>query len=154
MADPDFIADCHPRVRAIYYYWDSKRGDRRMPSRADLDPTEIPRHLSSLCLVDVVPDERCYVYRLIGTNEASMRGRDPTGHAVGEAYFGTSRDSVFLNYDAVKDTKAPRVDRDPSITSDNRFICHESIFLPLSSDGENVTMILVYTVYKPAPARL
>lgn len=154
MADPDFIAECHPRVRAIYYYWDSKRGDRLMPSRADLDPTEIPRHLSSLCLVDVVADERCYVYRLIGTNEASMRGRDPTGRPVGEAYFGTSKNSVFLNYDTVVKTRAPRLDRDPSITQDNRFICHESIFLPFSQDGENVTMILVYTVYKPAPTRL
>ena len=153
-ADPDFIADCHQRVRAIYDYWDSKCGDRPMPRRADIDPVEIPRHLSNICLVDVVPDERRYVYRLIGTNEASMRGRDPTGCAVGEAYFGTSKQSVFLNYDAVMETHAPRLDRDPSITSDNRYICHESIFLPLSDDGEQVNMILVYTVYKPAPTRL
>ena len=153
MRDPDFLAGCHERVRAIYRYWDSKRNGRLMPRRADLDPLDIPRFLPDICLVDVVPDARKYVYRLIGTNEAAMRGRDPTGLPVGEGYFGTSKESVFLNYDAVTRTRAPRLDRDPSVTSDNRFIQHESIFLPLSEDGENVTMILVFTVYGPAPAR-
>jgi len=153
MADPDFIADCHERVRALYRYWDGKRNGRLMPSRADLDPLEIPKYLPDICLVDVVSDARKYVYRLIGTNEAAMRGRDPTGMAVGEGYFGTSKESVFLNYDGVARTRAPRIDRDPSITSDDRFIQHESIFLPLSDDGEIVNMILVFTVYGPAPRR-
>jgi hypothetical protein len=153
MGDPDFLAGCHERVRAIYRYWDSKRNGRLMPRRADLDPLDIPRFLPDICLVDVVPDARRYVYRLIGTNEAAMRGRDPTGLPVGEGFFGTSKDSVFLNYDGVTRTRAPRLDRDPSITSDHRFIQHESIFLPLSEDGERVTMILVFTVYGPAPAR-
>lgn len=152
MADPDFIADCHERVRAVYRYWDGKRNGRLMPRRADLDPLEIPRYLPDICLVDVVPDARRYVYRLIGTNEATMRGRDPTGMAVGEGYFGTSAQSVFLNYDGVTKSRAPRLDRDPSITSDDRFIQHESIFLPLSDDGENVNMVLVFTVYAPTPA--
>ena len=154
MAEPDFIADCHARVRAIYRYWDGKRNGRLMPRRADLDPVDIPRLLPDICLVDVVADARKYVYRLIGTNECAMRGRDPTGLAVGEGYFGTSKDSVFLNYDGVTRSRAPRLDRDPSITSDNRFIHHESIFLPLSDDGETVNMILVYTVYGPPPRRL
>jgi len=153
MADPDFIADCHQRVRAIYRYWDSKRNGRLMPRRSDLDPLEIPRFLPDICLVDVVPDARRYVYRLIGTNEVAMRGRDPTGLAVGEGYFGTSAQSVFLNYDGVTRSRAPRIDRDPSITSDDRFIQHESIFLPLSDDGETVNMVLVLTVYAPNPPR-
>jgi hypothetical protein len=60
---------------------------------------------------------------------------------------------VFLNYDGVAESRAPRIDRDPSITSDDRFIQHESIFLPLSDDGERVNMILVFTVYGPKPRR-
>ncbi len=153
MADPDFLAECHERVRAIYRYWDSKRKGRWMPSRADLDPLDIPRFLPDICLIDVVPDDRKYVYRLIGTNEVTARGRDPTGLAVGEAYFGTSKEPVFLNYDRVTQSRAPLVDREPSITKDHRFIEHESIFLPLSDDGESVNMILVFTVYTPTAPR-
>ncbi|MEZ5831096.1 MAG: hypothetical protein R3D05_07940 [Dongiaceae bacterium] len=37
--------------------------------------------------------------------------------------------------------------------SDDRSIQHESIFLPLSDDGENVDLILVFTVYSSAPLR-
>jgi hypothetical protein len=151
MDHPDFLAGCHERVRAIYHYWDSKRKGRLMPSRADLDPLDIPRFLPDICLVDVVPDARKYVYRLIGTNEVTARGRDPTGLPVAEAYFGTSAQSVFLNYDGVTASRAPLVDREPSITKDHRFIQHESIFLPLSDDGQTVNMILVFTVYGPAP---
>jgi hypothetical protein len=114
MADPDFIADCHERVRAIYRYWDSKRMGRLMPSRSDLDPLEFLRFLPDICLVDVMPDARKYVYRLIGTNEVALRGRDPTGLPVGEGYFGTSAQSVFLNYDGVTQSRAPRLDRDPA----------------------------------------
>ncbi len=60
---------------------------------------------------------------------------------------------MFLNYDGVTRSRAPRLDRDPSITSDHRFIHHESIFLPLSDDGKTVNMILVYTVYGLRPRR-
>jgi hypothetical protein len=147
MDEPDFLAGCHERVRAIYRYWDSKRKGRLMPRRADLDPLDIPHFLQDIGLVDVVPNERTYVYRLIGTNEVTARGRDPTGLPVGEAYFGTSAQSVFRNYDGVTSSRAPLVDREPSVTKDHRFIQHETIFLPLSDDGEAVTMILVYTVY-------
>jgi hypothetical protein len=53
----------------------------------------------------------------------------------------------------VTKSRAPRIDRDPSITSDDRFIQHESIFLPLSDDDQRVNMILVFTVYGPKPRR-
>jgi len=153
MADPDFIDGCHERVRAVYRYWDGKRNGRLMPSRADLDPLDIPKYLPEICLIDVVPDARRYVYRLIGTNEALMRGRDPTGQAVKDAYFGTSVETVYLNYDAVVRTRAPVIDRDPSRTSDDRFITHETIFLPLSDDGVQVNMVLFLTVYVQALPR-
>ena len=45
MVDPAFIDSCHERVRAIYRYWDGKRNGRLMPSRADLDPVDIPKLL-------------------------------------------------------------------------------------------------------------
>ena len=84
-SDPaDFLDRCHPAVRAIYEYWDRKRGDRRMPARRDIDPTEFVPHLPGIMLVDVVADERRYVYRLVGTREVEARGRNPTGRPVGE----------------------------------------------------------------------
>lgn len=150
MADPDFIAACHERIRDIYYYWDEKRAGRLMPRRADLDPLEFHRLLPDVGLVDVVPDERRYVYRLIGTNEAQMRGRDPTGLSVKEAYFGRSVQSVYANYDRVVQERRPIIDRDSGRTSDDRYISHETIFMPLSDDGETVNMVMFLSVYLPS----
>jgi hypothetical protein len=32
----------HPKVRRMYEYWLAKRAGRRMPSRSDIDPLELP----------------------------------------------------------------------------------------------------------------
>ena len=77
-------------IRALYDYWDGKRGGRRMPARPDIDPLEFVPHLPGIMLVDVVADERRFVYRLVGTREVEARGEDPTGKSVVDKYFGSS----------------------------------------------------------------
>lgn len=88
------IDECHESLVALYAYWDAKRGNRRMPSRADIDPVDLKRFLRLLCLIDVVPDERQYVYRVVGTRDVEMRGYDPTGKSVKEGYYGESSDTT------------------------------------------------------------
>jgi hypothetical protein len=120
-----------------------------MPRRADIDPTEIVAFLPSVMLVDVVPDDRRYVYRLVGTREVQARGRDPTGRVVGEAFLGASRENVLANYDRVRLTRTPHVDLKTVITNRDRLDNSHVIFLPLSEDAETVTQILVYTDFNP-----
>ena len=58
-----------------------------MPARGDLDPVDLKAVLPMLMLIDVGADERRYVYRLVGTREVEMRGSDPTGKAIKDAYY-------------------------------------------------------------------
>ena len=58
---------CSPLVQEAWNYWNQKRGGRRMPSRKDIDPVEIPRLLSSTALVDVLRDPLDFRFRLLGT---------------------------------------------------------------------------------------
>ena len=139
-----------PGLEPLFRYWDRKRGDRRMPRRGDIDPTEIVAFLPAVMLVDVVPDDRRYVYRLVGTREVQARGRDPTGRAVGEAFMGASRENAFANYDHVRLTGAPHIDVKTVITNRDRLDNSHVIFLPLSEDGETVSQILVYTDFNPS----
>src|ERR1043165_4094437 len=98
-------------LQPIYAYWAAKRGDRPMPRRADLDPSEIPaRLLPGITLVDVVADPRRYVYRLVGTMEVEVRGYDPTGRSVSEAYFGENEQDATQCYDRVVETRVPALD--------------------------------------------
>lgn len=141
----DWRDTCHPDVLRVLEYWQEKRGARLMPSRADIDPGELKRYLPHITLVDVVDGGGSYVYRLVGTKEVELRGYDPTGKSVIEAYFASSAESALANYDAARITRAPHYVCDPYQVVD-RYIGEEDLFLPLSQDGETVNMILVFSV--------
>ena len=67
----------HPVLRRLHRYWLEKRGDRANPSRADIDPTEIPTLLPHVLLVDALDQGSKFRFRLVGT--AVAQGTDPTG---------------------------------------------------------------------------
>jgi hypothetical protein len=143
--DSDALKGYGANLQRIFAYWQSKRGNRAMPRRADLDPTEIPPHLlPGITLVDVVPDRRRYVYRLVGTMEVEVRGYDPTGKSVGQAYFGENAEDATACYDRVVETRAPVLDPQPFLERRRGYQGAESLFLPLSNDGRTVNMILVF----------
>jgi hypothetical protein len=137
---------CHPNTQAIYQYWLEKCRGRPMPARADLDPLDMPKGLlPGICLVDVVADERRYVYRLVGTADVEVRGYDPTGKSVVEGFFGPSVDDVLASYDRVVSSRAPHIDPQHFEATNGRYVTEETIFLPLSDDGENVNIVLVFS---------
>jgi hypothetical protein len=143
--DSDAMKGYSANLQRIFAYWLAKSGGRAMPQRSDLDPTEIPpRLLPGITLVDVVSDPRRYVYRLVGTMEAEVRGYDPTGKSVGEAYFGENAADATECYDLVVGTRMPILDRLPFLERRRGYQGAESLFLPLSNDGQAVNMIMVF----------
>lgn len=138
------IAACHPDIRAVVEYWRTKAGTRRMPRRTDIDPIEIKPFLPRITLVDVVPDDRRFVYRLVGTEEAASRGNDPTGRSVVEAYFASSAAESLVYYEYVARWGEPCCFRGDYRAPDGKLEKQDVIFLPLSEDGETVSIILVF----------
>jgi hypothetical protein len=65
----------------LYTYWNAVRGTRAMPSRCDIDPTDIFRILPFVGLIE--RREGCYFWRLIGTAIVEHFGRDMTGEHYG-----------------------------------------------------------------------
>jgi hypothetical protein len=138
------IATSHPDIRAMAAYWRQKAGNRRMPSRTDIEPGDIKAFLPRITLVDVVPDARRYVYRLVGTEEVASRGNDPTGRSVAEAFFAASAEESLGYYDYVARHAEPYCYRGDYQAPDGEPEKQDVIFLPLSEDGERVNMILVF----------
>jgi hypothetical protein len=143
-----FLTNCDVRIRQFYDYWRSKCSGRHMPSRADLDPLEMKIFLPGIIIVDVVPDERLFVYRLVGTREVQLRGNDPTGKSLAEGYFGESFDESMRAYQRVVDTSAPFYESEPFETPHGRLSNEEILFLPLSDDGKTINKILVFSCNK------
>lgn len=145
IGDIEALKSYGANLQRMFAYWRSKCRDRSMPRRSDLDPTEIPPHLlPGIMLVDVVPDPRRYVYRLVGTMEVEVRGYDPTGKSVSEAYFGENAEDAMKCYDRVVETRAPVLDTRPFLERGRGYAGAESLFLPLSNDGATVNMIMVF----------
>jgi len=142
--NPDWLSRASANVVRIYQYWKSKCQGDGLPTRAALDPAEITDLLPYLTLVDVVNDERRYVYRLVGTYDVKVRGSDPTGKSVIEAFLGPSLENVLGCYDLVVRTRQPHYDDEKFTTPGGRYIDDETLFLPFSDDGTNVNKILVF----------
>ena len=138
------IAASHPDVIQIVAYWREKSAGRRMPRRSDLDPGDFKALLPRITLVDVVPDARRFVYRLVGTEEVASRGSDPTGRSVAEAFFAASAEESVSYYEYVAHYGEPYCFRDAYHAPDGALEKQDVIFLPLSEDGETVNMILLF----------
>ena len=144
----EFLASCSQAVRVIYEHWDRLRAQRRMPKRSDLDPADIVPHLPGIQLVDVRREPLDFVYRLVGTREVAERGSDPTGKRVAEHGFGANLHEVLENYRHVVAERSVLYDRERFMVPDGRYVQDESLFMPLSEDGQSVNMVLVYTHYE------
>jgi hypothetical protein len=138
------IAACHPDIRTLVAYWRDRAAGRRMPARKDIDPAELTPFLSRIGLVDVVADGRRFVYRLVGTEDAALRGYDPTGKAVAECFYGPDAEFSLGHYGYVARHGEPYCHRGPFRAPDGAAENEDVIFLPLSEDGETVNMILCF----------
>ena len=56
-----------PLLQRAFAYWDAKRAGHLLPSRADIEPTEIPGLLPNIFLVDVLYGPPRFHLRLMGT---------------------------------------------------------------------------------------
>ncbi len=65
----------HPATQSLYAYWDSIRGDRLAPERAEIDPTAIRHLLADTFMLEVDPEGR-HPFRLAGTRVCALFGRE------------------------------------------------------------------------------
>jgi len=66
-------------LQAMLDYWVDKRGARRCPDKADIDPTEIGPLLAHIVLLDAGPEGGEFRYRLAGSRVTQMIGRELRG---------------------------------------------------------------------------
>jgi hypothetical protein len=146
--DDSFLDHCGGNVRRAYEYWNRKRGDRAMPSRADIDPGEMRQLLPGIVLVDVAYDPLRLTYRLVGTDEVEARGSDPTGLDVREHVFAVTPEEGFRTYMLALETRRPVFDEEPMLSPNPRLSEVGTLVMPLSTDGKQVNMLMAYVDYR------
>jgi hypothetical protein len=131
-----------PKVRELHDYWRAKRGSRRMPSRADIDPAEIKPLLPYVILADMRHDPLRVFFRLVGTGIVGAAKCDLTGHWLHEIDLDGNTPAWERIYRRVAGARAPVFGSTRAtmpMGGDRRF---DWVVLPLSADGESVNMTL------------
>ena len=139
----------HPWFTWVKQYLDGCAGGRTLAGRKDIDPGCFGPNLHLLNLADVVRDGEAmrFRFRLVGSTQSEMAGREITGRFVEDAVLPKFVDRINANMRAVVDTCRPVYDRFPMPHPERDFLDSERVYFPLASDGEGVDMILIACSY-------
>ncbi|MFM8747082.1 MAG: PAS domain-containing protein [Aestuariivirga sp.] len=131
-----------PEQRQLYDYWLSCGGGKPMPSRADINPADIPRLLPFVSLIDVADDVKQSRVRLAGTRLRDVFDREITGLTIGDLDLGEKQDYWLAAYrHTVFDGKPTQgIVRGPRVNKEH--LVQYWLRLPLAAAGGGVNMVL------------
>ncbi len=144
----------HPELQEFLDYWLSKHGPQgQLPSRAQIDPSEIPALLTGIALYDV---ERVntslgyrFKYRLLGTRHSVVNQSDFSGRYVEDVHYPDDAVPMIGAYSLVVERKLPHYWRRERVSRRDpaHRVPYERIIVPLASDGVNVNMLFGHFVF-------
>jgi len=135
----------NPQLEFLRRYWLDKRGDRALPARADMVPSELKPVLDGLIMLDVLPEMEDFRYRLVGTAVTQYFLTDPTGKTTAEAWAPANPRFAERLRGNLRMIARGRINVhawgavDWMGSGDEDFSC---LYVPLSDDGEIVNMII------------
>ncbi len=130
------------RLTDLFLYWQGKRNGRHFPSRADIDPLDIPSLLPVVFLVDVKGEPVDFRFRLVGSEFARKYGTDMTGRTLGEVNRHAHSGAILKDYAVCAEEGVPLASRNSFINDQGIYWRYERILMPLGDEAGRVQMIL------------
>jgi hypothetical protein len=125
-------------------YWREKCRGRLMPSRADIDPSEIKELLPQIIMTRIEHDPLRVRYSIVGTACALSAGFDYTGRYLDELQFESESDTDWIAlYAEIVREKKPIAGTCLFRTADAEIPYRVGVF-PLSNDGKRVDQTIAY----------
>lgn len=141
-------ADCDGAIVSIVEYWLSIAPEGGLPGRQHFDPTDIPRLLQDVWLIDVSRDPLDFSFRLVGTAVVEFFGKDPTGARLEDTFPGFKNGVAYRDLTDVANLGEARFRRGaPTLAPGSKIERLERIYLPMARGGRDVDMILCLTVF-------
>ncbi len=129
------------KLQRLMDYWQGKRGERDMPARADIDPSDIPDLLPNIYLIDVSYDPDVYRFRLAGTEIVRIFCEEVSGKTTDQLEMVALRSLLRSHYEEVIEARGP-VAADDAFVDRRKSHAYDWLLLPLSSGGRVVDMLL------------
>ena len=134
------------RVGALHRYWQSKLRGGLLPTRAAIDPVEIPRLLPYLVIAEIESSPMRVRYRLVGTQVVEDNGSDFTNRYLEDCNFAV--EPLLLEcYRRLLETRVPvfayyEWHKKEWQGAKGAVGANETGFFPLSSDGATVDLAI------------
>jgi hypothetical protein len=124
----------HPSTKALFAYWNERRGNRPAPERGDIDPAAIRHALGDTFMLaaDFVDQLR---FRLAGTRVCALFCREIKGEAFSALWSETSHKAVEDLLTVVNDETLGAVAGVTGRTADGAEADLEILLLPLARIG-------------------
>ncbi|MEQ8334066.1 PAS domain-containing protein [Nisaea sp.] len=115
-------------------HWLALRGDRAMPSFADLDPVDIPWALAHIFVVDILPGDD-FVYRITGDNHTQRYGRNLKGARITDIMKAEGATAILKRWREVRDRPAGFFVVTDHMSTQGFHVLGERMVLPFANDG-------------------
>jgi len=143
----DLLSRRSSTIQDGFDYWCSKGWPERMPSRADIEPMEMPHLLPNVVLLDVQEEPRDFFYKLIGTGVVHHLAGDLTGKWMSELDHQRPPSRIWDSCNKVVETGVPFLSCIPYVGPHADFLYGEDIILPLDGEPGSVSKLLVFVAY-------
>lgn len=124
----------HHSTRAVFEYWDKKRGARPAPARAEIDPAEIRHALGDTFMLSADFADQLR-FRLAGTRVCALFAREIKGEAFNALWDETTRQSIEDVLASVTHKSAGAIAGVTASTEDGSKADLELLLLPLAHAG-------------------
>ncbi len=147
----DWPQHLNSELKDFLEYWLGKHGaDGSLPRRGDIDPAEIPELLPGIVLIDVEHGASAlrFKFRLLGTRHTFANQASFAGRYIEDVLTPDDLAEGLVSFTTIIGRKLPHYRRRGPITFRDRI--HpgfERVMVPLSNDGENVSMLFGLYVF-------
>ena len=141
--------DTDPMIDEIVAYWRSLNHASVLPDRQEIDPTQFPRHLSGISLLDVERNPWRFRFRLLGDDLVDHHSANLTGRWMDDVFPHFPGTRTELDLIATAESQAPVYRRGkPLMTYEKSFVEIERIMLPFRNGGAEIGLILIFSIFR------
>ncbi len=139
---------CSEKVRRFIQYWRDLHQESALPGRQHIDPVDFPDLLPNIRLIDVIGNPPRFKVRLTGERINDHFGESYTGQYLDEAFDQFEGRASFRAFLATVESGKPYWNLGVcDLNPEKDFVAFERLAVPLASDGVNVDMLLILSLF-------
>ena len=131
----------HSTNSALFDYWQSRRGERIAPSRADIEPADIHAHLADTFILqtDALLPAR---FRLAGSRVCTIFNRELKGENLADLWEPVDADTIKAALRIMQEDASCCVVRFKGYTARDNNVAGEMLLMPLTMGDSDIIRIL------------